>query len=77
MDFANQVLEYSRDNLILRQFVNWLSVGATEKILAMLIDDFCAEAVERVNRNFIRVLTDNLAKSLAHIRGAAFSKRQA
>ena len=46
-----------------------------EKILAMLIDDFCAEAVKRMNRNFIRVLTDNLTKSLAHIRGATFGKR--
>ena len=70
-------LQNLRDDLVLRQFIRWLTISAVKKIFPVLIDNLRAEAVKSVNGDFISVLADDLAEALAHVGGAALGKRQA
>ena len=72
-----QPFENLRHDLVLRQFICWLGIGAVKKVLAVLIDNLRAKAVKGVNSDFISVLADDLAEALAHVGSAALGKRQA
>ena len=74
---ALERFEHASQYLVLRQFVSWFVVATAEKVLAVLIDDFDAEAVKGVNGDFVGLFADDLAQAFAHIDRPALGKCQA